>query len=158
MSDAKCPVPASTVLNELFPERLPAEQSIAEFAVGLAVTYSDPSNVPARFRPGGGQAPTKKRNATDAGIEMRFRESVVGWAQLIQTMAEKTDQDTAWRLLRSEPVVQPHVTSVTDCADFNSFVDYLILRRDTEVCGSQELGNLCALLSALEAAITRRLA
>lgn len=49
------------------------------------------------------------------------------------------------------------VNSVADNKDFRDFVDYLILRRDKEQCGAEELGSLAILSVAFQREIEKRI-
>jgi hypothetical protein len=49
------------------------------------------------------------------------------------------------------------VNRVTENKDFCNFVDYLILRRDKEKCGPEELGGLALLSVAFQREVEKRI-
>ena len=54
--------------------------------------------------------------------------------------------------------VEPRaITKLTQNKDFSDFIDYFILRRDTERCDSDELGGLALLSVAFQREIEKRL-
>jgi hypothetical protein len=65
-------------------------------------------------------------------------------------MLAKIDNQRAWRFIDLSPEIPPSVRKLTDCDDFRAFLDYLILRRDTEGCCADELGGICRLLSSFQ--------
>ena len=72
-----------------------------------------------------------------------------------EVMLTKIDNVQAWRFINLSPEIGPTVRRVTDCRDFLDFTDYLILRRDKENCGADELGNLALLSVAFQREIER---
>ena len=90
-------------------------------------------------------------------MEKRFRANVNSWRQLIETMCAKIGIRQAWQFIDISPEIGPTVRKVTDCKDFCNFIDYLILRRDKEQCGADELGSLAQLSTAFQLAIEKRI-
>lgn len=122
----------------------------------LAVDFTEEANLPVRFRKSPSSAKSRKI-MEDSEVEKRFRTNVMSWTQLIETMLAKIGNRLAWRFIDLSPEIQPTVRKVTDCKDFCDFVDYLILRRDTEKCGADELGGLALLSTAFQREIEKRI-
>jgi len=123
----------------------------------LAVNFSDDEDLPARYRKAT-DANAKPRKVKDGAlIEKRFKANVKSWAELVDTMLAKIDNDQAWRFIDLSPVISPTARKLTDCEDFRAFLDYLILRRDKEECCADELGGICRLLSSFQRKIEERL-
>ena len=72
-------------------------------------------------------------------------------------MLAKISNRLAWRFIDLSPEIRPTVRKVTGCKDFLDFVDYLILRRDTEKCGADELGRLALLSTTFQREIEKRI-
>jgi len=122
----------------------------------LAVDFTEEANLPVRFRKLPPSAKSRKIKE-DSEVEKRFRANVMSWTQLIETLLAKISNRPAWRFIDLSPEIHPTVRTVTDCKDFCDFVDYLILRRDTEKCGADELGGLAMLLTAFQREIEKRI-
>jgi hypothetical protein len=122
----------------------------------LAVDFTEEANLPVRFRKLPSSAKSRKIKE-DSEVEKRFRANVMSWTRLIKTLLAKISNRLAWRFINLSPEVHPTVRTVTDCKDFCDFVDYLILRRDTEKCGADELGGLALLLTAFQREIEKRI-
>jgi hypothetical protein len=111
------------------------DNRVAIAAHRLAIYFTDEANLPVRFRKSPSSAQPRK----------------------IETMLAKISNRLAWRLIKLSPEMYPTVWKVTDCKDFCDFVDYLILRRDTEKCGADELGGLALLSTAFQREIEKRI-
>lgn len=116
----------------------------------LALTYTDPDAVPAKYRPAKGKRRQRKKESM---LEIAFQQSIEDWRITVVHMLDRLERETAWRFITSSPSIEGAIGSVVESADFQFFTDYLILRRDTERCGPAELGRICALLSAFQATV-----
>lgn len=132
--------------------------AIAAVAASLAVKYAEEHDIPARYRPGSNTRKRRKPSKRDLLIEERFRGHLQGWHVVVERMCERVDPERAWRFLQCTPEIGPDVRQLTDCEDFQAFLDYFIERRDAEVCGADELGRLSALNQTFQQAIERQLA
>lgn len=90
-------------------------------------------------------------------MEKRFKANVESWRKLIETMLTKVDESQAWRFINLRPRVADTTSTVTDNSDFCEFIDYMILRRDKELCGPDELGGLSFLSVALQREAEKRI-
>lgn len=136
---------------------LPLNDRIAAAAHKLAVRFTEDADLPARFRRQTDSSVKPRKVKEDSDIEIRFRANVVSWARLIETMISKIDQAQAWRFTHLLPQIDSAITKLTQNKDFCDFIDYLILRRDTERCNSDELGGLALLSVAFQREIEKRL-
>lgn len=75
----------------------------------------------------------------------------------METMISKIDQAQAWRFIHLLPDIDGATTELTENKDFCDFMDYLILRRDIERCGTDELGGLALLSVSIQREIEKRL-
>lgn len=136
---------------------LPLNDRIAASAHKLAVRFPEDADLPARFRRQTDSSVKPRKVKEDSDIEIRFRANVLSWARLIETMISKIDQAQAWRFIHLLPQIDSAITKLTQNKDFSDFIDYLILRRDTERCDSDELGGLALLSVAFQREIEKRL-
>ena len=130
---------------------------IAVAAHKLAVRFTEDADLPARSRRQTDSSGKPRKFKEDSDIEKRFRTNVDSWARLIETMINNIDQAQAWRFIHLLPQIDGSITRLTENQDFCDFIDYLILRRDTERCESDELGGLALLSVALQREIEKRL-
>ena len=136
---------------------LPMYDRIASAAHKLALRFTEDADLPARFRRQTDSSIKPRKIKEDSDIEKRFRTNVGSWARLIETMISKIDQAQAWRFIHLLPQIDGANTKLTENRDFCDFIDYLILRRDTERCESDELGGLALLSVAFQREIEKRL-
>lgn len=136
---------------------LPLNERVATAAHKLALRFTEDAELPARFRRQTDSSVKPRRFKEDSDIEIRFRANVDSWARLIETMISKIDQAQAWRFIHLRPQIDGAITKLTQNKDFCDFIDYLILRRDTELCESDELGGLALLSVAFQREIEKRL-
>ena len=122
----------------------------------LAVYFTEEAKLPVRFRKSPSSAQLRKINE-DSEVEKRFRANVMSWTQLIETMLAKISNRLALKFIDLSPEMHPTVRKVADCKDFCDFVDYLILRRDTEKCGADKLGGLALLSTAFQREVEKRI-
>lgn len=145
--------PGSTVgiPDSYYEAGLSREPKVRDAAWELALLHADTNDIPARFRSDYVPGKSKKRNK-EYDIERRFREIVAGWSSTIETLLSRieADADTAWRLILRKPRVEAGLDSVTQSGDFQTFVNYLVLRRDIARCDARELGCLCSLLDDVQ--------
>ncbi len=72
-------------------------------------------------------------------------------------MLAKIAESQAWRFITLSPKFNATFNKVTDNEDFCNFVDYMILRRDKEQCGPDELGGLALLSVAFQREVEKRI-
>ena len=116
-------------------------------AYRLAISFSDDSDIPMRFKK---KSEKQMKINPESDIEKRFQENVAHWHRLIVTMLDKLHKSLAWRFINTSPKADKEFTSVADNKDFCDFLDYLILRRDKENCDADELGRLAMLSGAFQ--------
>jgi hypothetical protein len=130
---------------------------IEEAAQKLARCFTEDADLPARFRRQSDSSAKPRKVKEDSEIEKRFRANVDSWARLIETMISKIDQAQAWRFIYLHPEINGVITKPVENKDFCDFIDYLILRREVEHCGPDELGRLTLLSVAFQRRIENRL-
>ncbi len=123
----------------------------------LAVHFSEGKDIPVRFRKGSEQTVQQRQIKADSKLEKRFQEDVRCWERILTTMLAKLDSALAWRFINCSPHVGDAIGSVAHCKDFRDFLDYLILRRDKEVCDADELGGLVMLMGAFQRQIEKQM-
>ena len=123
----------------------------------LTVQFTEDVLLPTRYRKTADFDQRKRKPKQDSEIEKRFRANVQTWRTLIETMLSKLDAAQAWRFINLAPQIDGDLAKVTDNADFCDFIDYLILRRDTENCGADELGGLAQLSTAFQRELEKRI-
>ena len=135
----------------------PAGERLTVAAHRLAVRFTEDTDLPARYR--GLSDPSRKiqKVKEDSEVEKRFKANVESWRQLIETMLAKIDEGQAWRFVNLFPQFAGTIDKVTDNKDFCDFVDYMILRRDKEQCGPDELGGLALLSVAFQREVEKRI-
>lgn len=136
---------------------LPLNDRIAAAAHKLALRFTEDTDLPARFRRQTDTSVKPRKINENSDIETRFRRSVALWARLIETMISKIDHIQAWRFIHLLPQIDGAITKLTQNQDFCDFIDYLVLRRDTEQCDSDELGGLALLSVAFQREIEKRI-
>lgn len=114
----------------------------------LAIKFTEQANLPARFRKS--LKGDLRKSKEDSKLEKRFKANVDSWRKLIDTMLVNLNHEQAWRFINHSPKVAPALSKLTDCQDFCKLMDYMILRRDQEQCGSDEVGGLALLSAALQ--------
>jgi hypothetical protein len=135
----------------------PAVDRIGVAAHMLAIRFSEDADLPARYRQL--KQPSRKfRNSKeDSEIEKRFKLNAESWMQLIHAMLARIDESQAWRFINSSPQFDGGTNKVVEHKDFCDFLDYLILRRDVEHCGSEELGGLALLSIAFQREVEKHI-
>lgn len=128
---------------------------IEKAALRLAKGYLDESEIPIRFKKGANEESKIKKVNSDSQIETKFQEEVDYWINLIETMLSKIDNTIAWRFINLTPLITEEIERVTDCPDISYFIDYLVLRRDTENCDDEELGRLAMLSGQFQRVIEK---
>lgn len=136
---------------------LSADDRIDFAAHKLAVHFTEETDLPARYRRLTDPSRKKAKVKEGSEIEKRFKANVESWGRLIHTMLVKIDESQAWRFINLSPQFDGTISRVTENKDFCDFVDYLILRRDQEQCGPDELGGLALLSVAFQQQVERRL-
>jgi len=135
---------------------LPLNDRIATAAHKLAVRFTEDTDLPAHFQRQKDASVKPRKRKKDSDIEKRFRSNVDSWTRLIETMISKIDHAQAWRFVHLLPKIDLPITRITQNKDFCDFIDYLILRRDTEKCETDELGRLALLSVAFQREIEKR--
>tara|TARA_R110000823_G_scaffold314431_1_gene443564 strand:+ start:766 stop:1173 length:408 start_codon:yes stop_codon:yes gene_type:complete len=130
------------------------ENQIDIAASRLAISFADDSDIPTRFK---SKSDKQKKINPDSSIEIRFKEDVAQWKNLITIMLDKLDSGIAWRFLNISPNPDDISKSVAYQKDFCDFVDYLVLRRDKENCDADELGRLAMLSGAFQRELEKKL-
>ena len=93
----------------------------------------------------------------DSALEKQFKANVEAWRRLIETMLAKIGESQAWRFINLCPQLDGTIHKASESKDFCDFVDYLILRRDKEQCGPDELGGLVLLLAKFQRKVEKRI-
>jgi hypothetical protein len=135
---------------------LPANDPIAAAAVKLVLRFTEEEDLPVRFRHQGESPRRRRKVKEDSACEKRFRSEIEFWKRLVETMLSKIDSEQAWRLINLSPEIDESITMLTRNGDFRDFMDYLILRRDTERCDSSELGGLALMLNVIQREIEKK--
>jgi hypothetical protein len=130
------------------------ENQIDIAANRLAISFADDSDIPARFK---SKSEKQKKINPDSSIEIRFKEDVAHWKNLITIMLDKLESGIAWRFLNISPNPDDISKSVAYQKDFCDFIDYLVLRRDKENCDADELGRLAMLSGAFQRELEKKL-
>jgi hypothetical protein len=107
------------------------DSRIAVAAHQLTVRFTDEVDLPTRFRRQKNATGKQRKINEESDIEKCFRNKVDSWANLIETI-------------------------LTQNKDFCDLINYLILRRDTDKCESEELGGLALLSVAFQKEIERQ--
>ena len=127
-------------------------------ATRLAVAFTDDAKLPPRLRKSPGSAQTQRiKINSESESEKRLRVNVLSWSLLIEAMLSRINSVQAWRFIDLAPEVHPSVQEISACKDFCDFVDYLILRRDVEDCGSDELGAIAMLLTEFQREVEKKI-
>jgi hypothetical protein len=135
----------------------PAEERLTLTAHRLAIRFTEDTDLPARYRKLSDPARKIRKVKEDSEVEKRFKANVEAWAHLIETMLAKIEESQAWRFINLVPHILGTMNKVTDNKDFCDFVDYMILRRDKEQCGPDELGGLALLSVAFQREVEKRI-
>ena len=130
------------------------ENQIDIAASRLAISFADDSDIPTRFK---SKSDKQKKINPDSSNEIRFKEDIAQWKNLITIMLDKLDSGIAWRFLNISPNPDDISKSVAYQKDFCDFVDYLVLRRDKENCDADELGRLAMLSGAFQRELEKKL-
>jgi hypothetical protein len=134
-----------------------ADDGIAVTAYKLAVRFTEDADLPARYRRQSDPSGKVRKMKEDSDVEKRFRANVGAWRQVIETMHVKIETNLACRFISLCPQFLGTIYKVTDNKDFCDFVDYMVLRRDTEQCTSNELGRLALLSVAFQREVEKRI-
>ena len=126
-------------------------------AYRLAVQFTEDQLLPTRYRKTADSDQRKRKPKQDSEVEKRFKENVLAWRRLIETMLSKLQAAQSWRFINLAPEIDRDLTKATDNTDFCDFIDYLILRRDKEDCDADELGGLAQLSTAFQREVEKRL-
>ncbi len=135
---------------------LPANDPIAAAAVKLVLRFTEEEDLPVRFRHQGESPRRRRKVKEDSACEKRFRSEIEFWKRLVETMLSRIDSEQAWRLINLSPEIDESSTTLTRNRDFRDFIDYLILRRDTERCDSSEIGGLALMLNVIQREIEKK--
>lgn len=122
-----------------------------------AIRCSDDEDLPARFRKKAHRSARRGERESEKKVEERFQKNVDHWQEMIERMLATISAPLAWRFINCSPRIAKEMNSVTQCDDFCQFIDYLILRRDTERCDADELGRLARLIGSFQREIEKHL-
>jgi len=134
-----------------------ADDRIALAAHKLAVHFTEDTELPTRYRRLSEPSRKTRKLKEDSAVEKRFRANVDSWRRLIEKMLAKLDETQAWRFIDLRPQMEGTINKLTENKDFCDFLDYLILRRDKEQCGPDELGGLALLSVAFQREVEKRI-
>ncbi|MCY2990856.1 MAG: hypothetical protein NTY19_23715 [Planctomycetota bacterium] len=123
----------------------------------LAVRFTEDADLPARCRRRTDPSVKIPKFKEDSEIEKRFKANVESWRTVIETMIAKLDEGQAWRFINLRPESIGRIGKVIESQDFCDFIDYMILRRDKEWCGPDELGGLALLSVALQREVEKQI-
>jgi NAD-dependent DNA ligase len=116
-------------------------KEILQEAIKYATQFTNESELPIQCKNGRIDELLTKKNKNKR--ESAFVKKISSWKETINTLLTKFDKEKSWRFIRVEPLKQPEsLKSAAYHPDFIDFTDYMILRRDTENCGDDELCNL----------------
>jgi len=132
------------------------ESEIFTAAYQLAIYFTDESNIPRRFKSQSFLGKQMKVNP-DSLTEIRFKEIVNYWKELIQVILSRVENDQAWRFINLSPMVNENVKQLTHCKDFIDFTSLFIQRRDKENGDSEEIGRLSMLYTAFQKKIEEKI-
>lgn len=135
----------------------PAHERVTLAAHMLAVRFTEDTDLPARYRNLSDRSRRIRKVKEDSEVEKRFKANVESWGRLIEIMLAKIDESRAWRFINLCPQLDGTIEKVTENKDFRDFVDYMILRRDKEQCGPDELGGLALLSVAFQREVENRI-
>lgn len=121
----------------------------------MAIIFADESEITSRFKPKKSESSKRNKVNKDSIIEIKFQKSIIHWSNLIDTMLSKIDNSIAWRFINLTPEITTDIKSVVYYKDFCDINDYLVLRRDKEICDDAELGRLAMLSVAIQREIEK---
>jgi hypothetical protein len=134
-----------------------AEDKVALAAHRLEVNFTEDTDLPARYRKSSVPSSKIRKVNEDSVLEKQFKANVEAWRRLIETMLAKIGESQAWRFVNLCPQLDGTIHKASESKDFCDFVDYLILRRDKEQCGPDELGSLVLLLAKFQREVEKRI-
>ena len=134
-----------------------ADENVIVASHRLAVQFTEDTQLPARYRRLSDTSRKASKVKEDSEVEKRFKANVESWRQLIEIMLDKINESQAWRFINLCPQVTGAIGKVTDSKDFREFMDYMILRRDKEQCGPDELGGLALLSVAFQREVEKQI-
>ncbi len=123
------------------------EIDIHRLSIYYATVFSDPTEVPARFRG------SKRKTKDDTKILNEFKKKIRNWELTLTNISDHFNLEEAERIIKISPKREQNLTTVVEACDFNIINDYLILRRDIENCGDGELGCLALLADTIQKVI-----
>jgi hypothetical protein len=127
---------------------------VAAAAEKFSVWSTEERDLPVRFR-----KRRSRRQSTvneESEVEKRFAANVESWRRTITTMIDKLGAEQAWKYIDLQPGDSAG-SRLTDDADFQALIDYLILRRDVEGCEPDELGGISYISVWFQAEVEKRL-
>lgn len=120
------------------------KSEISKLAINYAKMFSDPTEIPARYRG------SKRKTRDDTKILREFNIKIKDWELTLTNIHQHFHIKEADRLIKITPICEKYINSVADSYDFNLINDYMLFKRDVEVCGDGELGCLALLSVAIQ--------
>jgi DNA polymerase-3 subunit epsilon len=139
-------------MKNLFQSNITSENSrLTNVAIKLALLFSEEKDTPLQYR----KKQKQQKTSDDSQLMLRFKKNVSIWEGVISKILTKNESKIAWRFVNIDPLIKQPIDSASSNQDFISFTDYLILRRDIENCGANELGRLIQLYSKFQQKIEK---
>jgi hypothetical protein len=123
----------------------------------LAIHFSEDKDLTRRYQRQTESARSPRKSNEDSAVERRFKANVELWTVAISTMLTKLDTPFAWRLIHLSPHLEGHERRLTENRDFCTLIDYMVVRRERENCGVDELGRLAQLSVAFQREVEAKL-
>lgn len=125
------------------------KQQIIVSAHQLALAFSEDNEKPQKYKAKHVHHRERRRYVKyKTQNDIIFEENVSQWKQLIEIMLERIEKKLVFRIINLNPNVDLYDDCFTEVKDFITFTDYFILRRNVEICDSEELGRLAVLHTA----------
>lgn len=123
----------------------------------LCLSFSDDSDIPAKYKPGKKKRLKKKEKELDTKVQQRFDANLLAWRKVVEVVYEHVDETQAKRFTSLRPMIDASIINLIDCQDFIDFHDVLIELRDSADCDDQALGKLSMLVTEFQWMIQRQI-
>jgi septation ring formation regulator EzrA len=126
------------------------DSRIKKNAQELALKFEADSDIPDRLK--SGKLKTSSERISETLVEKRFQKHLDDWIETINSILEHiSDPDQAWRFIRIDPkIIDNSISDISQCQDYLDFTNFFIQRRNIDLCGPNELGNLARLHTAFQ--------
>jgi hypothetical protein len=133
------------------------DSRIKQIAQELTLRFEVESDIPDRFKPG--KSKTSIEIISESQVEIRFQKHLDSWIETIDSILKHvSDHEQAWRFIRIDPkIIDYSISSFIQCQDYLDFTDFFVKRRNIDLCGPDELGNLARLHTEFERKIERKI-